>query len=271
MSGLRGAIAEIYSLEQLADREGWLQQRQAGVKLLTTACFVLCVISFDRYALSRLAPYFFYTFVLTALSDVPWGPLLRRLALALPFVLLAGLSNLLLDRQIALYLGRVAVSAGAVSCLSILLRTMLCVHALLLLAATTPFWQLSAQLRAWRCPPILATVLEMTYRYLGALLDQAWSMTLAYRLRHGGGAVEMRHMGLLLGQLLLRSFDRAERIYGAMKCRGFGADPDSSWGGNKASAWQTADWLYLLSICLPCLLLRAVDVNALFTRLGGLL
>jgi cobalt/nickel transport system permease protein len=47
-------------------------------------------------------------------------------------------------------------------------------------------------------------------------------MWTAYLLRAPAEkAIKMKDMGSFLGQLLLRSFDRAERVYNAMKCRGF--------------------------------------------------
>ena len=56
----------------------------------------------------------------------PLGLVLRRAALALPFCAFAGLSNLLLERQVLLWLGPVPVTVGLASCGVLLLRALLC-------------------------------------------------------------------------------------------------------------------------------------------------
>jgi cobalt/nickel transport system permease protein len=62
--------------------------------------------------------------------------------------------------------------------------------------------------------------------------------------------------------LLLRSFDRAERIYHAMKCRGYGASPAKGAGKR---GFAPGDAICAAAVFLPCLLFRFVSVNALFS------
>lgn len=265
MSDLQGKIQELYSLEQLSGGSGPVHDRHPLVKLLGTAVFLLCVLSFGPYELGRLTPYAFYPAVLLSLSDTPWRMLVSRAALALPFALLAGVSNLIFLRAPALSLGPITLSLGALSFLVILLRTALCVTAVLLLAAVTPLRELSRQLRLLRVPAVFVLLLEMTYRYLGTLLAEAASMRTAYLLRGGGHrGVELRHMGSFVGHLLLRSFDRAERVYAAMKCRGYTLD---ALPRDKRSLTR-ADWIYLSAVCLGCALFRLFNIPA---ALGGLM
>jgi cobalt/nickel transport system permease protein len=73
-----------------------------------------------------------------------------------------------------------------------------------------------------RVPSIIVIQLMMTYRYMNVLLNEAGVMYQAYTLRSGKErGIKMKDMGSFLGQLILRSMDRAERIYHGMKCRGF--------------------------------------------------
>jgi cobalt/nickel transport system permease protein len=73
----------------------------------------------------------------------------------------------------------------------------------------------------------------------------------------------MRHMGSFVGQLLIRSFDRAERIYAAMKCRGY---PGRTAQTAHISI-RAADTVFLLSTTVPFILLRVFDMTALYARL----
>lgn len=253
-------MQEIYSLEQLSTGDSCVHRLHPAAKILATLFFLIVVLSFSRYEIAGLTPYLFYTFTLAALADTPHSIMLKRFALALPFCLLAGIGNVLFDRGTAFHLGGFAASYGAVSLLAILFRAYLCVTAVLLLIATTPFVQLSAQLRRMHVPGILATLFEMTYRYLGTLAGEASSMYTAYMLRaprHKG--LNMRHMGSFVGQLLIRSFDRAERVYGAMMCRGYTARD----ARRDARPLALSDWAYLAAVCGACVLFRLVDIPGL--------
>ena len=266
MADIRSSIQAIYSLEQLSGLDTCVHRRHPLVKLLSSLVFLAAVVSFGRYTLGRLIPYIFYPAVLMSLSETPWKLVLKRAALALPFALLAGFSNLLFDRAPALAIGGIVLSFGFLSFLTILYRTFLCVTAVLLLVAVTPFADLAAQLRRLHVPRILVTLFEMTYRYIGVLLEEASSLYTAYLLRaKRESGLDMRHMGSFVGQLLIRSFDRADRVYSAMKCRGYTI---REFPENRRRL-DAADWVYLLSICVPCILFRIFNVSALMTALTG--
>jgi cobalt/nickel transport system permease protein len=138
------------------------------------------------------------------------------------------------------------------------------VAAVLILVAVTPLYELTGQLRRLRVPELFVALFEMTYRYIGVLLGEASTMYTAYMLRSAERrGLQMRHMGSFVGQLFIRSYDRAERIYGAMKCRGY--------GGRDAlkvrRPLDASDIVYLAATCLPFVALRVFDVTALFARI----
>jgi cobalt/nickel transport system permease protein len=264
VADIKSKIQEIYSLEQLSGKNSAVHRRHPLVKLVSAFAYIVLVVSFDRAEFGRLVPFIFYPAVLMALSDTPWPIVLKRVALTIPFCLLAGISNIIFDRATALTVAGVAVSAGVVSFFSILYRTFLCVTAVLLLVAVTPFGHLTGQLRRLRVPDIFVTLFEMIYRYIGVLLEEASSMYTAYMLRSTERkGLQMKHMGSFVGQLLIRSFDRAERVYEAMKLRGY--------PGQTARVGRrpllAGDWLYLAASTVPFILLRVFNVSALFERL----
>jgi cobalt/nickel transport system permease protein len=193
-----------------------------------------------------------------ALAEIPFSLLLKRYLIAVPFCLFAGISNVIFDRATAFQIGGLSVSYGAVSLFTILFRAYLCIMALLILVGTTPFVQLSAQMRRLKMPDIFVTVFEMIYRYIGVLVHEAHTMNLAYSLRgNGRKSIEMKHIGSFLGQLMLRSTDRAERVYAAMKCRGY-AMRDFARAGRKV---RVSDVVYLAAVVLLCLFLRIFSVG----------
>jgi cobalt/nickel transport system permease protein len=220
------------------------------------------VVSFPSRNLSGLVAFCLYPAVFMSLSLTPWGPLLSRLAAALPFALAGALSNLILLRETAFTLGGLGVSQGAVSFVSILLKTVFTVLAALLLVATTSFPGLAEALTAPRALRIIGLQLVMTWRYTGVLLDEAENMVRAYRLRAPASrGVKMGDMGSFAGQLLLRSFDRAGRVYGAMKCRGFSGMYHGKAGARTLTG---ADWAYMLITAGALLALRLVNISRFF-------
>ena len=263
MRSIRQKAAALYTLEQMSEGDTAVHRLHPTAKLLGTLVYLVMVISFPRYALGMLAPFVFYPVLMLALGEIPFRLVGKRTLVALPFCLFAGLSNVLLDCSPMLLVGGVGVSGGAISCLSILLKTLLCVSAVLALVAVTPMRKLTASLRRLHVPGMLVSLFEMTYRYVGCLMEEASSMSSAYALR-GKPRLEMRHMGSFVGQLLLRSYDRAERVYHAMKCRGYGG----TIVGENAGELTAGDWCFLLTVMFSSVLFRFVDIPAL---LGGVL
>jgi len=211
MSELNKSVRELHSLEDLALGQTVIHRLPSWAKILVTLLFVVTVMLFGRYSFYVLTPFMLYPCVLMALAELPYKLILKRFALALPFCLFAGISNIFFDTH------------GVLSCLTIILKTYLCVTAVLILVATTPMMQISRTLLRWHVPKLMVSLIELTYRYIGVLLEESASMQTAYLLRSGANVkrLEMRHLGSFLGQLTLRSFDRAERVYAAMKCRGY--------------------------------------------------
>jgi cobalt/nickel transport system permease protein len=263
---MKNRINELYTLEQLAAGNTCVHRLHPSVKLLTALVFIVTVVSFNRYAPGSLVPYIFYTMLLTALSETPYPVLLKRFLVALPFCLFAGISNVIFDRTAALTIGGVTVSYGLISLITILFKTYLCVTAVLILVSVTPFSQLTSSLRRLRIPNIFITMFEMTYRYIGVLLHEAYSMSVAYSLRKPRGkGIEMRDTGSFAGQLLIRSFDRADRVYNAMKCRGY-ALQNLPYNNRKL---MLNDIVFFVIVSTLCVTFRFVDVNGLFAGIAG--
>lgn len=252
-------------LESLAEMDTPVHRLHPAVKILVCFVYIITVLSFPRYNLSGLIPLVFYPVILMALAELPGHPLLRRLAIVLPFCVLAGIANLFADRETAIRLGMLSVSYGMISFLSIIMKAILSAAAVLILAATTPAASLSSQLIRFHVPAPIVLQLNMTYRYLSVLMDEASTMYTAYLLRTPGQkGVRMNDMGIFIGQLVLRSIDRAQRIYLAMKCRGF----HGAAGYAEKKKIGVPDLLYVCIVSALILLLRFIDLG---TLIGSLL
>ena len=91
-----------------------------------------------------------------------------------------------------------------------------------LLVATTSIEEICRALRQLHFPKMLTSLLLLTFRYISVLLEEVAIMTEAYHLRAPGQkGIHVSAWGSFLGQLLLRSMDRAEALYESMELRGF--------------------------------------------------
>jgi cobalt/nickel transport system permease protein len=267
---MKNRILALYALEQLSGGSTCIHRLHPLVKLLVSALFVVIVVSFNRYALAQLVPYIFYPMLLTALSETPYQMLIKRFCIALPFCLFAGISNVIFDNGTAFAMGDITVSWGLISLVTILFKTYLCVMAVLILVSVTPFYELTGTLRQLRIPGIFITMFEMTYRYIGVLLLEAYSMNIAYSLRslHRKG-IEMRDMGSFTGQLLIRSFDRADRVYNAMKCRGYAPGYALQNIPQESKRLTSKDIGFFGIVSLLCVTFRLIDISGLFAEFLG--
>jgi cobalt/nickel transport system permease protein len=254
------AVKKIDAVEELAFAQTPVHRQSPLAKLITTVLFIGTVVSFGPYAVWPLLPYIAYPVWMMLLAELPFSLMLSRLAAALPFVAFIGIANVLLMPQTAFVLGGVAVSYGVLSLFSLLLKTLLCVFAALILVATTRLHDLCAALLALKTPQVFVTVFLLTYRYISVIALQAHQMLASYRLRTGFRRLQLRHMGPLAGQLLIQSYARASRVYDAMLLRGYGSPA-------KAKPLNIYGVLYILLLTFAFLFLRIVDVTALFGRL----
>lgn len=222
MGKLLSAWLDLRTIDELSRRQTLIHQVHPAAKALVTAAFILTVTSFGKYEIAGLFPLFFYPVMLISLAELPSKALLKRLLLVSPFALFIGLFNPIFDQTPQWAFGSLLLTGGWLSFISILLKFTLTTLAALLLIATTTLPDLGAALRRLGVPRPLVVQLLFLYRYLSVLLTEAGRMAQACELRAApGSGLPYRTWGSLLGQLLLRTIDRAERIYAAMRCRGF--------------------------------------------------
>ena len=213
---------DISYLDIISSRDTSIHRLDPRAKLLTTLAFIVVVVSFSKYAITGLVPFVIYPVVVIALGDLPLGYLLRKILLAAPFAFFIGVFNPFFDREILMHLGPVAISGGWLSFISIMIRFFLTVTAALLLISTTGFNGVCLALEKLGAPRAFVVQLLFLYRYLFVLGDEATRLTRARSLRSfEGRGMGIRVFSSLVGQLLLRTLDRARRIHLAMLCRGF--------------------------------------------------
>jgi cobalt/nickel transport system permease protein len=209
-------------MDTIASGDSVLHRIDPRVKLITTAVFIAAVVSFNKYAVYSLIPFFSFPIILILLGGLPAGYILKKVLLISPFAVLVGIFNPILDRSIMCHIGSIGISGGWVSFISILLRFVLTVTSTLALIALTGFNSVCLALERFKVPKPFIVQLLFLYRYMFVLTEELERMVRARAVRSfSRSSMPFKVFASLIGHLLLRTLDRAERVYRAMCCRGF--------------------------------------------------
>lgn len=243
MSKLIKAIYELNKMEQASEQSSLLHLLDPRVKLLVTLLFVIFVLSLPLEDLSCLILFFIYPIVSCACAGIAYGGVFKRSLIVLPFIVFVAIFNPLIHRQVVFYVGGVGITAGWISFISVLIRGLISVQAVIILIFTTGFYNICRGMRRMGVPSLLTTQLLFVYRYISVLLQEALSMDYARTSRSfGRKSYSCKMWGIFIGQLLLRTIERSERIYRAMLSRGF----NGSIEGSFHFVWKIRETVYLV-------------------------
>ena len=265
MNKMQKALHELAEMDELAARSSPIHALHPAAKLIATIAYILVTLSFDKYDLGGLVPMLLWPVLLFQLSGIEVRSCFYKLRIVLPLVMAVGLFNPFFDKTVVLRLGALAVTGGVVSMLTLMLKGLYCLMASFLLMATTPIDNLCAALRQLHVPKMLVTLLLLTYRYVGVMTEELAIMSEAYHLRAPGQkGIHISAWGSFLGQLLLRSMDRAQELYASMLLRGY----HQHFHYADIKPFRLRDALYIMGCILAFLLLRYFPIAQL---LGGMI
>lgn len=90
------------------------------------------------------------------------------------------------------------------------------------LVITTPFTAMLQALRWFKVPAVVVETLAYIYRYVFLLYDEFSSMRSSAQARGGFSRFKSTTStsGLIAAQIFMRSYDRADRVWQAMRARG---------------------------------------------------
>lgn len=265
MSGINAAIYKMHYMDELARGNSAIHRLHPLSKLLVTLVFITVVVSFGKYDVPGLLPFVFYPVVIFSLAEIPWLPVMKRMLVVSPLVIGVGIFNPIFDRSEAFSVAGMTVTGGWVSFAALVIKSGLTVCAALLLVATTGMDKIALAFRMLKVPKVFVLQLLLTYRYIYVLMEEAARVWTAYTLRAPGQkGVHFRAWGSLAGQLLMRTFDRAQRVYQAMSMRGFRGEYNTG----DQHGFSLNDLLYTGCWSLFFILSRLFDITALIGTLA---
>ncbi|MEF2229878.1 MAG: cobalt ECF transporter T component CbiQ, partial [Pseudodesulfovibrio sp.] len=164
--------------------------------------------------------------LLVLLARLPLSRVLARMAVVNVFILFLWLFiPFSMPGDPVLALGPItATREGVRLALLLTVKSNAILLALTALLATIAVQDLGPALQRLRVPEKLCHILLFTYRYVFVIHREYLTMRQAMQARGFKPRTDRhtyRSYAWLLGMLLVRSWDRAERVHAAMRCRGF--------------------------------------------------
>jgi cobalt/nickel transport system permease protein len=218
-------------------------------KIVVAVLFAVLVAVTKTYAvaLAGLA----LALLCLALARLPVKQVLVRLLLVNSFILFLWLvlpltypgdpvwrlGPLVATRQGLVYTGLVTLKSNAI------------IIALIALIATVPVVTLGQALHNLKLPNKLCHLLLFTYRYIHVFAQEYHRLVQAMKIRGFQPRTNLhtyRSYAYLAAMLLVKSFDRAERVFAAMRCRGF----QGTFYSLKTFSWQRRDGIFLAASML---------------------
>jgi cobalt/nickel transport system permease protein len=219
------------AVRPLAIRDSLFSRFDPRAKLISLLTLVFC-IAFTR----QLAPLLTGSVIALSLVGIARLPrswfvvrLVALLVSLLPFALLVPFT---ISRGATLWeLGWLRLTdAGLILALSLILKGVAILSLMLVLFSTAPFHRTTQAARSLGCPRVVILLANLTYRYLFLIVQEFHRLRTALRVRgyrNRANRHSLRTVGNVIGTLIVRSHDRAERVSQAMRCRGFDGQPRS--------------------------------------------
>ncbi len=209
-------------LEELARRDTWLNRLHPLSKLVVTFIYIIAVATAGNYALETVILYGIYPVVILTCFDLPLRPLAGKMIIPVLMATGIGMLNPFFDSNHIVIAGGYSISAGWISLLVLFLKSVMTIFAAIALVATTKIEEIAYALTCIKVPRVMTVQFLLMYRYITVLINEVDRVITAYSMRSGGKrSIDYRAWGSLIGQLFIRTSNRAVEIHEAMRLRGF--------------------------------------------------
>ncbi len=200
----------------------------ARLKIASSVIFVAAIVALPQYKPWWLVAAAGVLLFISLFARVSWRYIAIRIAIAAPVLLAIAASVPFLHGGTSVLftipeVGWTATREGLFAGISTTGKSLLCIWTATLLIGTTDFTHLLDGLSQLRAPSVVVMLMALMYRYIFVLGQETTRMLRAKRSR---GEPPTRRYALRVGvsmvcSMLLRCFQRAERIAQAMVARGF--------------------------------------------------
>lgn len=210
--------------ESFSEGNTFIHQLDPRVRLLSAFLFSI-VISVSNQVIP-VGSALIITLLFLAISKLPLKMVLLRLLFANLFIFLFWFFiPFTMKGEILFHVGPLTLSKeGLYYCVLITLKSNAILITLITLTATMPVFTLGRAMSSLGVPSKIVNLFIFTYRYIHAILLEYKRLKEAMEIRGFLPKTNIhtyRSYSYLIGMLIVKSHDRAERVHSAMICRGF--------------------------------------------------
>lgn len=206
-------------LDKYSNLNSPLHRIDPRVKAVTFFITILFIVLTSPERFTAFLLYGALISILILLSRIPLFFILKKLLFLVPFVLLIAISLPFYNENGLLVLWNVVIKS---------VLSMLCMT---LLSNTVSFTELLKALDSLKLPKPIIMILSFMYRYVYISVDELMRMNRARESRAASNRsrinAKFRTLSNIVGSLFVRSYERGEKVYLAMRSRGFSGEVKS--------------------------------------------
>ncbi len=218
-----------------------LHRLSPQVKIVGSFLIVIGIVLTPREAFWAFALYAGLMIGLSAIAGITPRFAARRMVIEVPFLLVAVLLPLVGGGPTLEFVGIQLSEPGLWDAWNILAKATLGLAVAVILGATTQVPEILVGLDGLRMPSIVTSIAGFMVRYIDVILSD-WSRMRTAMTSRGHDARWIAQVGPIartLGVMFVRTYERGERVYLAMRSRGYtGTMPTSA-----IPATPTAEWI----------------------------
>lgn len=165
---------------------------------------LVSLLNFNNFVLLIL---FFILLFVSKLAKIPIRFILTRMFIVFPFIFIIAISYFVIFKNFY-------------KLINMSLKSFVIILSFILLIQTTKFNVFVETLKSLKFSNFLLLLLSFIYRYFFVLTDEVEKMSFAVKLRLQE-KLKIKTLSKIVGMVLIRSFERAERINKVMQLRGW--------------------------------------------------
>jgi cobalt/nickel transport system permease protein len=233
LKDLVSTAESIVYIEDLSGKKGFLQSINPLVKMAVTIFMI--AVSLFVYWVPYLLLLCIIPVALALVSKIPLKGFMARtlfmplfaVVISVPILFLTD-GNAVFSADAGLFTLTITME-GLTKFLTFSIRVWFCVASLTLFTLSTGFDAILKLLASIKLPSIIIQMFSLTYRYLFVSIHELQKVLIAkeartYVHKRNLNIENLKHTGALLATLFIRTYERSERVYLAMKSRGFDID-----------------------------------------------
>ena len=207
-------------------KESVLKNIKPELKILSTFLIVISIAFSDVENLFQILSHSLIVFLILFISKIPLKIYLKRLTIDIPFIIFALILPFLSSENndiVYTLFGIDVYQTGLEDMFGILFKATLGVTMGIVLTAVTTTIELIYGLQKLKLPQIIIAIMSFAIRYIDVFIDEFKRVRISMRSR---GYQEKGIKGLIpiayaSGAMLIRGYERGERVYLSMISRGF--------------------------------------------------